>query len=203
MDRAELGDWVRSGLGESSGHGNSEQKQRRAKWMASSRAQEAGNNRATNRGARGARDPEIQSAGRAQGDMQAQENSRRGDQGARPGEQQGARRARDGRARRATLGSSAQRAEQEDEKRLRAGLNPSWSTATSAGARQTEPNGAEFRRAGNRHGRAQRWPSAIGAATGRSWGQAMTRATGRLKPWEETRLGAWRAESEQSTGHGN
>jgi hypothetical protein len=28
MDRAKLGDWVRSGLGESSGHGNSEQKQR-------------------------------------------------------------------------------------------------------------------------------------------------------------------------------
>jgi hypothetical protein len=125
MDRAELGDWVRSGLGESSGHGNSGWKQRRAKWMASSRAQEARNNRATNRGARGARDPEIQGAGRAQGDTRAQENSRRGDQGARPGEQQGARRARDGRARRAALGSSAQRAEQGDEKRLRAGLNPS------------------------------------------------------------------------------
>jgi hypothetical protein len=146
MDRAELGDWVRSGLGESSGHGNSEQKQRRAKWMESSRAQEAGNNRATNRGARGARDPEIQGAGRVQGDMRAQENSRRGDQGARPGEQQGARRARDGRARRAALGSSAQRAEQEDEKRLRAGLNPSWSTATSAGARQTEPSRIQARR---------------------------------------------------------
>jgi hypothetical protein len=77
------------------------------------------------RESRGARDPGIQGAGRAQGDTRAQENSRRGDQGARPGEQQGARRARDGRARRAALGSSAQRAEQGDEKRLRAGLNPS------------------------------------------------------------------------------
>jgi hypothetical protein len=30
---------------------------------------------------------------------------------------------------------------------------------------------------------------------GWSWGQATTRATGRLKPWEETRLGA-------AAGHG-
>jgi hypothetical protein len=61
MDRAELGDWVRSGLGESSGHGNSEQKQRRAKWMASSRTQEAGNNRARsgNPGAREIRESRV------------------------------------------------------------------------------------------------------------------------------------------------